>query len=155
MTPSRGSGAWGALIGRLGDELVDPATLSALQDRLARHGAELSGQLPELLLRAPEPQAAVRSWLADKDLSHLIPQAEGGTLAQGWQFETASWNRARSTEPMQGWEIGRAHLDGGLDALSAEGMPQALVIESLEAALLADGLCPSLRRISPPNPLFG
>jgi hypothetical protein len=37
-------------------------------------------------------------------------------------------------------EIGRAHFDGGLDALAAEGMPQALVIESLEAALLAAGL---------------
>jgi hypothetical protein len=96
--------------------------------------------LPELLLRAPDPEAAVRSWLADKDLSHWIPQSEGGTAAQGWQFETAGWNRARGAEPMEAWEMGRAHLDGGLDALSAEGMPQAVGIESLEAALLAAGL---------------
>jgi hypothetical protein len=37
-------------------------------------------------------------------------------------------------------EMGRAHLDGGLDALAAEDMPQALAIECLEAALLAAGL---------------
>ncbi len=50
-----------------------------LQERLSRHGAELQGQLPELLLRLPEAEAAVRHWLADKDLSHWIPQAEGGS----------------------------------------------------------------------------
>jgi predicted transport protein len=50
MRPPRRSGAWGALIGRLGDGLADPATLAALQERLARHGAELSGQLPEAQL---------------------------------------------------------------------------------------------------------
>ena len=41
---------------------------------------------------------------------------------------------------MEPWEIGSAHLDGGIDALLAEGMPQAVAIESLEAALLAAGL---------------
>ncbi len=83
-------GEWGALIARLSNTLADPATLTMLQQRLARHGAELSGQLPELLLRVPDPQGAVSSWLADKDLSHWIPQAEGGSAAQGWQLETAS-----------------------------------------------------------------
>jgi hypothetical protein len=63
---------------QLSDTLADPATLSTLQVRLARHGAELSGQLPELLLRVPDPQEAVDSWLADKDLSDWIPQAEWG-----------------------------------------------------------------------------
>lgn len=140
MNHSFAAGSWGALIARLSDRLADPATLTMLQERLARHGAELSGQLPELLLRVPDPQDAVNSWLADKDLSHWIPQAEGGSAAQGWQFETASWNRARGAEPMDAWEVSRAHLDGGFDALVAEGMPHAIGIECLEAALLAAGL---------------
>lgn len=140
MSPQLQGGLWGALIGRLGDALADPAAFSILQDRLARHAAELNGQLPELLLRAPDPEVALRSWLADKDLSHWIPQADGGTAAQGWQFETASWNRSRGAAVMEPWEIGSAHLDGGIDALLAEGMPQAVAIESLEAALLAAGL---------------
>lgn len=140
MNYSFAAGNWGALIARLSDRLADPATLTTLQERLARHGAELSGQLPELLLRVPDPQKAVSSWLADKDLSHWIPQAEGGSAAQGWQFETASWNRARGAEPMDAWEKIRVHLDGGFDALVAEGMPVAIGIECLEAALLAAGL---------------
>ena len=57
---------------------------------MARHAAELTGQLPELLLRSPDKEAALRSWMADKDLSHWIPQSDGGTAAQRWQFETAS-----------------------------------------------------------------
>lgn len=140
MSQLLAAGGWGALIARLSDTLADPATLTTLQERLARHGAELTGQLPELLLRAPDPQEAVRSWLADKDLSHWIPQAEGGSAAQGWQFETASWNRARGAEPIDAWEVSRAHLDGGLDALVAEGMPDAIGIECLEAVLVAAGL---------------
>jgi hypothetical protein len=32
----------------------------ALQERLQRHGVELQGQLPELLLRSPNPEEAVR-----------------------------------------------------------------------------------------------
>jgi len=140
MSPQLPAGRWGALIGRLGDALADPAAFSILQDRLVRHAAELNGQLPELLLRTPYPEVALRSWLADKDLSHWIPQADGGTAAQGWQFETASWNRSRGAAVMEPWEIGSAHLDGGIDALLAEGMPQAVGIESLEAALLAVGL---------------
>lgn len=107
---------------------------------MARHAAELTGQLPELLLRSPDKEAALRSWMADKDLSHWIPQSDGGTAAQGWQFETASLNRSRGAAVMEPWEIGSAHLDGGIDALLAEGMPQAVGIESLEAALLAAGL---------------
>ena len=91
MKPWLHSGGWGALIGRLADGVADPVASSMLQDRLARHGAELSGQVPELLLRAPDPERALRSWLADKELSHWIPQADGGTAAQGWQFETAGW----------------------------------------------------------------
>lgn len=134
------SGAWGALIGRLGDGLAEPAAFSLVQERLSRHGAELQGQIPELLLRSPDPEAALRSWLADKDLSHWIPQTDDGTAAQGWQFETAGWNRARGAEAMDAAEIGRAHLDGSLDALTAEGVPRAVAIESLEAALLAAGL---------------
>ena len=140
MNPQLRVGLWGAVIGRLGDRLADPAEFSILQERLARHAAELSGQLPELLLRAPDPEAGLRNWLADKDLSHWIPQADGGTAAQGWQFETASWNRSRGAAVMEPWEIGRAHLDGGVDALMAEGMLQAVAIESLEAALLGAGL---------------
>jgi hypothetical protein len=52
----------------------------------------------------------------------------------------ASWNRSRGDAVMEPWDIGSAHLDGGIDALLAEGMPQAVAIESLEAALLAAGL---------------
>ncbi|MDM7954091.1 MAG: hypothetical protein QUV07_12870 [Cyanobium sp. CZS 25K] len=140
MTPAICSGAWAAVIGWVGDGLADPASIAVLQERLARHGAELSGQVPELLLRTPDAEAAVRSWLADKDLSHWIPRADGGTAAQGWQFETAGWNRARGAEPVRLEEMGRTHLDGGVDALLAEGVPQAVAIESLEAALLGAGL---------------
>ena len=63
---------------QLSDTLADPATLTTLQVRLARHGAELSDQLQELLLLVPDPQEAVGSWLADKDLSHWIPPAVWG-----------------------------------------------------------------------------
>lgn len=75
-----------------------------------------------------------------------MPQSDGGTSVQGWQpvqgwqFEVVSWNRARGGEPMEAWEVGRAHFDGGADALAVEGMPQALAIECLEAARLVAGL---------------
>lgn len=128
------------MISYLNDSLADPAQIAQLQQRLSRHGAELQGQVPELLLRSPDPEAAVSSWLADKDLSHWWPQSAGGTAADGWQFETARWNRARGAEPMAPWEIGQAHLDGGLDALAAEAMPEAVAIEGLEAALVAAGI---------------
>lgn len=131
------AGWWGALIGRLTDQVADPGQISLLQERLSRHGAELQGQLPELLLRVPESEAAVASWLADKDLSHWIAQAAGGSAADGWQFETAAWNRARGAEAMDPFTIGRAHLDGGLDALGATGVPEALGAEALEAAVVA------------------
>lgn len=134
------AGAAAAWLSRVGDVLADPASLMALQERLQRHGAELGAQLPELLLRAPDAEQAVRQWLADKDLSHWFPQAEGGTALQGWQFETAAWNRARGAVPLDPFAIGRAHLDGGLDALLVEGMPEAILIEGLEAAMLAAGL---------------
>lgn len=133
------AGAWAAVISRLGERLADPATLAVLQQRLNRHGAELSGQLPELLLRSRDPELAIRQWLADKDLSHWLPQLDGGTAADGWMFEHASWNRSRGAAAMEPTEIVRAHVHGGLDALAVEGMPEMLALESVEAALLAAG----------------
>jgi hypothetical protein len=41
---------------------------------------------------------------------------------------------------MDAWEVSRAHLDGGFDALVAERMPHAIGIGCLEAALVAAGL---------------
>lgn len=131
------AGWWGALIGRLTDQVADPGRIALLQERLSRHGAELQGQLPDLLLRTPDGEAAIRSWLADKDLSHWIPQVDGGSAADGWQFETAAWNRARGAEAMDPFAIGRTHLDGGLDALGAQGVPESLATEALEAAVLS------------------
>lgn len=61
MSRSLAAGGWGALIGRLGDGLADTASFSLLLERLARHGADLSGQLQELLLRSPGPATTVRS----------------------------------------------------------------------------------------------
>lgn len=135
------AGAWAAVISRLGERLADPATLAVLQQRLKRHDAELSGQLPELLLRSQDPEQAMRQWLADKDLSHWLPQLDGGTAADGWMFERASWNRARGAEAMEPEEVARAHLDSGIDALGVEGMPEMIALESVEAALLAAGFC--------------
>ncbi|MCT0234612.1 hypothetical protein [Synechococcus sp. CS-1327] len=131
------SGGWAALVARLGEAVADPNALAALQERLSRHGAAVTGQVPDLLLRAPDPEAAVTAWLAEKDLSHWRPQTWGGAATDGWSFETAGWNRARGAEAMDPVEIGQAQLDGGLDALGAPGMPGAIGIESLEAALLA------------------
>ena len=133
------AGAWAAVISRLGERLADPATLAVLQQRLNRHGADLSGQLPELLLRSQNPEQSMRQWLADKDLSHLLPQLDGGTAADGWMFERASWNRSRGAAPIEPEEIARAHLDSGIDALGVEGMPEMIALESAEAALLAAG----------------
>jgi len=109
-------GLTSAFISRLRERSLDPSLEAMIKERLAAHSAELQGQLPELLLRSNSPEEAIRSWLSDKDLSHWIPQAHGGSAMQGWQFETASWNRSRGAEPMGAVDIGRAHIDGGIDA---------------------------------------
>jgi len=96
--------------------------------------------VPEILLRSRDPEQAIRQWLADKDLSHWRPQLDGGTAADGWMFERATLNRSRGASAMEPGEIGRAHLDGGIDALGVEGMPELIALESVEAALLAAGL---------------
>lgn len=72
-------GLTSAFITRIQEQVFDPQLIATLQERMAAHGAELQGQLPELLLRSNSPEEAVRSWLADKDLSHWIPQSLGGT----------------------------------------------------------------------------
>ena len=131
------AGGVAALLSRLLEQPFDATQLAVLQERLQRHGAQLQGQLPDLLLRTPNPEDAVRHWLADKDLSHWWPQAQGGTAAQGWQFETAGWNRSRGAEAMSPAEIARAHGDGGLDALFSPGVASDISGHCLEAALLA------------------
>lgn len=131
------AGGVAALLTRLLEQPMNATQVAVVQERLLRHGAELQGQLPELLLRSPNPADAVQHWLADKDLSHWWPQAHGGTTAQGWQFETASWNRSRGAEAMAPGEIARAHIDGGLDALSSPGMASDVAGHCLEAAVLA------------------
>lgn len=131
------AGGFAAVLTRLLEQPLDAAQLMALQERLQRHGAELQGQLPELLLRSPNPEEAVRHWLADKDLSHWWPQAQGGTAAQGWQFESAGWNRSRGAEAMSPADIARAHTDGGFDAWLSPGVASDVAGHCLEAALLA------------------
>ena len=131
------AGGVAALLTRLLEQPFDPSELALLQERLLRHSADLQGQLPELLLRSPQPEDALRHWLADKDLSHWWPQAHGGTAAQGWQFETAGWNRSRGAEAMSPAEIARAHADGGVDAWLSPGVATNVAGHCLEAALLA------------------
>jgi hypothetical protein len=129
-------GLTSAFITRIQEQAFDPHLIATLQERLAAHGAQLQGQLPELLLRSNSPEEAIRSWLSDKDLSHWVPQAQGGTAAQGWQFETASWNRSRGGEPMSAVDVGRAHIDGGIDAFTAPGVAADIAGHCLEAAVL-------------------
>jgi len=130
-------GLTSAFISRLREQSLDPALLAVIKERLAAHSAELQGQLPELLLRSNSPEEAIRSWLSDKDLSHWIPQAHGGSAMQGWQFETAPWNRSRGAEPMGAVDIGRAHIDGGIDAFAAPGVVADIAGHCLEAAVFA------------------
>jgi len=130
-------GLTSAFISRLREQSLDPALLAVIKERLAAHGADLQGQLPELLLRSNSPEEAIRSWLSDKDLSHWIPQAHGGSAMQGWQFETVSWNRSRGAEPMSVVDIGRAHIDGGMDAFAAPGVVADIAGHCLEAAVFA------------------
>jgi hypothetical protein len=130
-------GLTSAFISRLREQSLDPALLAVIKERLAAHSAELQGQLPELLLRSNSPEEAIHSWLSDKDLSHWIPQAHGGSAMQGWQFETASWNRSRGAEPMSAVDIGRAHIDGGMDAFAAPGVVADIAGHCLEAAVFA------------------
>ena len=130
-------GLTSAFITRIQEQVFDPQLIATLQERLAAHGAELQGQLPELLLRSNSPEEAICSWLSDKDLSHWVPQSQGGSAAQGWQFETASWNRSRGAEPMTPLEVGRAHVDGGFDAIQAPGVAADLAGHCLEAAVIA------------------
>ena len=130
-------GLTSAFITRIQEQAFDPQLIATLQERLAAHGAQLQGQLPELLLRSNSPEDAVRSWLSDKDLSHWVPQSQGGSTAQGWQFETASWNRSRGAEPMNPLDVGRAHVDGGFDAIQAPGVAADLAGHCLEAAVIA------------------
>jgi phage-related protein len=130
-------GLTSAFITRIQEQVFDPQLIATLQERLAAHGAELQGQLPELLLRSNSPEEAVRSWLADKDLSHWIPQSLGGTAQQGWQFETANWNRSRGAEPMSAVDVVRAHFDGGIDTLRAPGVAADIAGHWIEAAVLA------------------
>ncbi|MFM7312954.1 MAG: hypothetical protein ACKO0M_07280, partial [Cyanobium sp.] len=131
------AGGVAALLTRLLEQPLDPTELALVQERLLRHCADLQGQLPELLLRSPHPEDAVRHWLADKDLSHWWPQAHGGTAAHGWQFEPAGWNRSRGAEAMSPAEIARAHADGGVDAWLSPGVATDVAGHCLEAALLA------------------
>lgn len=140
MTPAPHLPWLAALLGRLGESLADPAQIAALQERLQRHGAELQGQLTELLLRSPDPQASVEVWLSCRDLSHWHPQAWGGSASDGWQFEQASLNRARGAEPMDAADIAAAHGDGGFDALLTAGVPEGIAMEMGEAALIAAAL---------------
>lgn len=137
MSRSLDLGLASAFLTRIQEQTLDPQLVPALQQRLAAHAAELQGQLPELLLRSNSPEEAIRHWLADKDLSHWIPQAQGGSAQQGWQFETASWNRSRGAEPMSAVDVGRAHLDGGVDAIHAPGVAADVAGHCLEAAALA------------------
>ena len=130
-------GLTSAFITRLSEQSLDPSVVAVLKERLVAHGAELQGQLPELLLRSSSPEEAIRSWLSDKDLSHWIPQSQGGSAQQGWQFETASWNRSRGGEPMSAVDVGRAHIDGGIDAFAAPGVAADIAGHCLEAAVLA------------------
>jgi hypothetical protein len=136
MNRAFGIGLTSAFITRLREQSLDPALLAVLKERLAAHSAELQGQLPELLLRSNSPEEAIRSWLSDRDLSHWIPQAHGGTAQQGWQFENASWNRSRGAEPMGAVDIGRAHVDGGIDAFAAPGVAADMAGHCLAAAVL-------------------
>ena len=131
------AGGVAALLSRLLEQPFDATHLAVLQERLQRHGAQLQGQLPDLLLRGPNPEDAVRHWLADKDLSHWWPQAQGGTAAQGWQFESAGWNRSRGAEAISPADIARAHADGGLDAWLSPGVASDVAEHCLEAALFA------------------
>jgi len=130
-------GLTSAYITRLREQSLDPSVVAVLKERLAAHSAELQGQLPELLLRSNSPEEAVRSWLLDKDLSHWVPQSQGGSAQQGWQFETASWNRSRGGEPMSAVDVGRVHIDGGIDAFAAPGVAADIAGHCLEAAVLA------------------
>lgn len=129
-------GLTSAFISRLREQSLDPSVVAVLKERLAAHSAELQGQLPELLLRSNSPEEAIRSWLSDKDLSHWIPQSQGGSAQQGWQFETASWNRSRGAEQMSAVDVGRAHIDGGIDAFAAPGVATDIAGHCLEAAVL-------------------
>lgn len=137
MSRSLDLGLASAFLTRIQEQTLDPQLVPALQQRLAAHAAELQGQLPELLLRSNSPEEAIRHWLTDKDLSHWTPQAQGGSAQQGWQFETASWNRSRGAEPMNAVDVGRAHLDGGFDAIHAPGVAADVAGHCLEAAALA------------------
>ena len=137
MTRPFSIGLTSALLTRLREQSLDPSVVAVLKERLAAHSAELQGQLPELLLRSNSPGEAIRSWLADKDFSHWVPQSHGGSAQQGWQFETASWNRSRGGETMGPVEIGRAHFDGGIDAFAAPGVAEDIACHCLEAAALA------------------
>ena len=136
MTRPFSIGLTSALLTRLREQSLDPNVVAVLKERLAAHSAELQGQLPELLLRSNSPEEAIRSWLADKDFSHWVPQSHGGSAQQGWQFETASWNRSRGGKPIGPVEIGRAHFDGGIDAFAAPGVAADITGHCLEAAVL-------------------
>jgi hypothetical protein len=136
MSRAFATGLTSAFITRLGEQSLDPSVVAMLKERLAAHSAELQGQLPELLLRSSSPEEAIRSWLSDKDLSHWVPQSQGGSALQGWQFETASWNRSRGGEPMNAVDVGRAHIDGGIDAFAAPGVAADIAGHCLEAAVL-------------------
>ena len=137
MSRSFAIGLTSAFLTRIQEHVLDPQLVATLQERLAAHGAQLQGQLPDLLLRSDSAEEAIRSWLSDKDLSHWVPQSRGGSAEQGWQFETASWNRSRGAEPMNPLEVGRAHLDGGFDALQSPGVAVDIAGHCLEAAVIA------------------
>jgi hypothetical protein len=107
-------GLTSAFITRIQEQVFDSQLIATLQERLAAHGAELQGQLPELLLRSNSPEEAIRSWLS----------------------ETASWNRSRGAEPMSVVDVGRSHIDGGIDAFTAPGVAADIAGHCLEAAVL-------------------
>lgn len=144
-------GLTSAFITRIQEQVFDPQLIATLQQRLAAHGAQLQGQLPEILLRSNSPEEAIRSWLSDKDLSHWVPQSQGGSAEQGWQLESASWNRSRGAQPMTPLEVGRAHVDGGFDAVQAPGVAADIAGHCFEAAIIATAIAATNKLVNSSN----
>jgi len=140
MSAALRSGLLSALINRISEVSADPAYVAVLQERLQRHGAELKGHVPELLLRHTDTDSVIRTWLEQKDLSHWIPQSKGGTATQGWQFEDIGVNRSRGAEPMSAREIAEAHIDGGFDAIAVDAASGSMLPTAMDAAVLAIGI---------------
>ena len=82
------AGGVAALLSRLLEQPFDATHLAVLQERLQRHGAQLQGQLPDLLLRGPNPEISMLLLFPTRSAPFTCGSAEIDCASMGFRTAT-------------------------------------------------------------------